>query len=91
VLGISRDASYREEVVTIPPGATLVLLTDGILEALSPGGNEFGTGRASAIVRALGSSGAATVVTALYEAVFRHAGGGCLADDATIVVARRND
>jgi serine phosphatase RsbU (regulator of sigma subunit) len=91
VLGISRDASYREEVVTIPPGATLVLLTDGILEALSPGGNEFGTGRASAIVRALGSSGAATVVTTLYEAVFRHAGGGCLADDATIVVARRND
>jgi sigma-B regulation protein RsbU (phosphoserine phosphatase) len=41
-LGIADDVSYEESSITLDPGQTLVLYTDGITEALSPQGKMFG-------------------------------------------------
>ena len=41
VMGVFEDAAYREESVPLEAGDRVVLYTDGITEALSPGGEEF--------------------------------------------------
>lgn len=91
VLGVSPDSIYRVDTVTIPRGSTIVLFTDGVTECLSPSGGEFGASRVAAIARALDRAPAASVITAIFEALFRHSRGAALADDATVVVVRRDD
>jgi sigma-B regulation protein RsbU (phosphoserine phosphatase) len=41
-LGILADVSYEQATISLEPGQTLVLYTDGVTEALSPGGRMFG-------------------------------------------------
>ncbi len=41
-LGITGDVSYGETMITLEPGQTIVLYTDGITEAMSPDGRMFG-------------------------------------------------
>jgi len=41
-LGIVEDVRYSESSVTLHPGQTLILYTDGITEAKRPGGEMFG-------------------------------------------------
>ena len=48
-LGLSPDSSYPETTATLPPGARLTLLTDGVLEAQSPTGELFGFERTQEI------------------------------------------
>jgi sigma-B regulation protein RsbU (phosphoserine phosphatase) len=89
VLGFSTDSLYRVDTVTIPPGGTIVLFTDGVTECLSPSGDEFGATRIAAIAGALERAPAASVVTTIFEALSRHSRGAALVDDATVVVVRR--
>ena len=89
VLGVSSDSVYQVDSVTISPGEALVFFTDGVTECLSPSGDEFGAPRIAAIARALDRSPAACVVTSIFEALSRHSRGANLADDATVVVVRR--
>ena len=48
-LGLSADSEYSETVWTLPIGAHLTLLTDGVVEAQSSAGELFGFERAAAI------------------------------------------
>jgi serine phosphatase RsbU (regulator of sigma subunit) len=49
-LGIAPDAAYTETPLTLPPGAQLTLLTDGVVEASNPITRElFGFDRTAAI------------------------------------------
>jgi hypothetical protein len=48
-LGLSAKSTYVETVFTLPPGAQLTLLTDGVVEALSPARELFGFERTAAI------------------------------------------
>jgi len=41
-LGMFRDSRYYEYYATIEPGQMLVLYTDGVTEAMSPSGEEYG-------------------------------------------------
>lgn len=45
VLGIFRDVEYEEEEIELESGDTLVAFTDGVIEARSPLGEEFGEDR----------------------------------------------
>ena len=45
LLGVDEDATYEEELVTLPKGAKLVLVSDGVTEAFDPNENQFGTER----------------------------------------------
>jgi sigma-B regulation protein RsbU (phosphoserine phosphatase) len=41
-LGIEEDVRYEQATISLDPGQTLVLYTDGVTEALSPAGRMFG-------------------------------------------------
>jgi serine phosphatase RsbU (regulator of sigma subunit) len=77
--------------VDLAPGDTLILYTDGYLEATAPDGQtEFGIDR---LCDALGGAGAALTLEACAAeaagAVRRHAGSDELQDDQTLVLLRR--
>ena len=50
VTGVFEEAAYETGRVTLEPGDRLLLFTDGVTEARSPGGAEFGDERLAAIL-----------------------------------------
>lgn len=89
VLGVSGKARHRVQHGQIEPGGMLVLVTDGILEARSPAGRDFGADGVATLVRALRGKPAAWIVNALFEALVAHTGDLTPADDATAFVVAR--
>jgi sigma-B regulation protein RsbU (phosphoserine phosphatase) len=84
VMGVFADTTYREESVSLSAGDRLVLYTDGITEALSPEGAEYGEEGLAAAIRAGAGLGAAALTDALFDDVLAFAG-GTLGDDATLI------
>jgi sigma-B regulation protein RsbU (phosphoserine phosphatase) len=87
-LGFDRDAAYGEGRETLAPGDLLLAFTDGLTEALSESGEEFGEARTAGLLvgnRHLGAGDLLRLVNAELESfcgrVPQH-------DDVTIVVAR---
>ena len=74
------DAVYVEQQITLTPGTRLVLYSDGVHEAESPEGQEFGY---SGIQRHFANPNASA--DSLLSEIGRFAGGLSLADDATVV------
>ncbi len=64
-------------------------LTDGYVEAKSPGGEQFGNERMLAIIREHRTRPASAIIQALDEAVAHFCGSSPPADDLTAVVVRR--
>ena len=91
LLGVLEGAPYAEGEVTLAPGDTLVLFTDGITEAWSAtdADDEYGEGRLEATIRQHRTEPAQAVLDALRADVRRHTGGGPLDDDLTIAVLQR--
>jgi serine phosphatase RsbU (regulator of sigma subunit) len=89
VLGVETGVRHRLQHGEIAPGGALVIVTDGILECSSPAGEEFGAERVASLARALEGRPAAWIVGALFEALENHSREGSLADDATVLVIRR--
>ncbi|UCF05453.1 MAG: SpoIIE family protein phosphatase [bacterium] len=50
-LGMFESSSYQSQKTELSPGDILYLYTDGISEAFSPDGEEFGTGRLEAFIK----------------------------------------
>jgi serine phosphatase RsbU (regulator of sigma subunit) len=84
MLGVSEGAGYGAVTSSIGPGDVVVLYTDGVSEAMSPGGRRFGVER---LRRALASPppGAGPAGEAIREAVRRHAAGRDQSDDITLL------
>ncbi len=57
-LGVRSNATYAEKQVQLYPGDLLVFYSDGIIEAKSPEGEEFGFDRMEGYVRTLGANSA---------------------------------
>ena len=89
VLGVEPGVRHRIQHGEIAPGGALVIVTDGVLECLSPSGEEFGPQRIASLARALAGRPAAWIVGALFEALENHSRESSLADDATALVIRR--
>ena len=69
-LAISPDTeSPAAGAISLEPGKIVVLVTDGIQEAISPAGEPFGTDRMLEVVRAHRTRNAAEIVESLYRAV----------------------
>ncbi|MEO1584890.1 MAG: PP2C family protein-serine/threonine phosphatase [Planctomycetota bacterium] len=88
-LGILPDITVPQQRLTLAPGDTLVLYTDGITEAFSPEGELFGTERLDAAI-ASASSDPDDMKRAILDAVDRHADGRPRDDDQTLVIVRYN-
>jgi phosphoserine phosphatase RsbU/P len=88
-VGLFPDSTYEEGSVRLNSGDLIVAYTDGLVEALSPAGREWGTEglRLAAIGR--DTESAEEIVEAITQAMhtFSH---GRQTDDATVVVVRVN-
>jgi sigma-B regulation protein RsbU (phosphoserine phosphatase) len=88
LLGIFPDAVYETASVTLRPGDVLTLYSDGVTEARSPAGEEFGEERLEAFLRASRDLPPEKLVATLIADVQKFTGTGPLADDVTVVVIR---
>jgi serine phosphatase RsbU (regulator of sigma subunit)/PAS domain-containing protein len=86
-LGFVMDGPYRTHTTPFPPGALLVLTTDGILDAMR-GDEPFGEERLRKTILRVVTQPAATIAQDIYAAARRFAGGP-LGDDAALAVVRR--
>jgi phosphoserine phosphatase RsbU/P len=84
-LGIFPEWRYEAGEVHLAPGDRLVLFTDGVTEAMSPQGEEFGEERLLALMTADLKLGAVQLQDKILQAVAKFSAGD-LYDDATLIV-----
>jgi len=85
VAGAFDTARYEGGAIELEPGDRVCLFTDGLPEADSPSGAEFGDARLVDVVTAARTQGAAAIIDVLFRHVRAHTLGPCQ-DDATAVV-----
>lgn len=87
-LGVLPQAVYTEGRITLEPGATLVLYTDGLTDARRTTGEMFGEDRLHRAIAAAGAEAPVRLVAAVMDAVERFAAGAPQDDDLTILALR---
>jgi sigma-B regulation protein RsbU (phosphoserine phosphatase) len=85
-LGIEPSAVYETGSVSLRAGDTLVMFTDGVVEAFNAAGEEFGNGRWLDAIRNLPSGTAAQSLQYLMRQVDEFVGATRQADDITCLV-----
>jgi serine phosphatase RsbU (regulator of sigma subunit) len=89
ILGVIPSATYEEYRARLAPGDVLLLYTDGVSEAANPRGEEFEEDRLAAVLRESRDRSAQTTIEAIMRSVNDWSAGAPMADDLTVVVARR--
>ena len=88
-LGIMPDAVYKEGHTKLEAGDVLVIYSDGVSEAVSPSGEEYGANRLyETIARNLDAS-ASGIRDRIEAALSKWAQGTPAADDITLVIVKR--
>lgn len=88
-IGTALNMPYREVTVRLDPGDTLILLSDGIVEAHNRSGELFGFERLEALVAALPPGlSVSEVAQQIIDAVLVFADGAEPHDDITIIATR---
>lgn len=88
-LGIKADADYREGRTTLQMGDVLVIYSDGVTEAASPTGEEFGPTRLYEVVSRNVDASAAGIRDRIESALTKFSQGTQAADDITLVIVKR--
>jgi phosphoserine phosphatase RsbU/P len=89
ILGVMPTmAPYVEAKVRLAPGDLLTLFTDGVSEAMSKEGSEYGEDRLEAVLRHASGTTAQEILRMVHEDVLRHARGASQSDDITMMVVR---
>ncbi|MEP6571018.1 MAG: SpoIIE family protein phosphatase, partial [Acidobacteriota bacterium] len=88
-LGIKGDAEYREGRTTLQLGDVLVIYSDGVTEAASPAGEEFGPTRLYEVVSRNVDASAAGIRDRIESALTKFSQGTQAADDITLVIVKR--
>jgi hypothetical protein len=91
MVGAFDFASYAEEKIALAPGDTLVLYSDGVTDAESPAGEQFGEERLLECLEGSRSQPPGTILDRVLEAVRAFAAGHPPADDVTVLVVRYGD
>ena len=93
VFGLMEDVQYREQTLTLNPGDSIYLYTDGVTEALNPEQELFGDDRLYEILnRHRAQAGEPeTFVQAIYREVQAFADGEPQADDITMLYVTRKE
>ncbi len=88
-LGIKPDADYREGRTQLQYGDVLVIYSDGVTEAASPSGEEFGPTRLYEVVSRNVDASAAGIRDRIESALTKFSQGTQAADDITLVIVKR--
>ncbi len=84
-IGMFDDLLLDENSVTLPPGGTLVLFTDGLTDCRDPLGQVFGHVRVQELLSSLAGRSGQQVCDALREALTNFQSGASQDDDVTLV------
>jgi serine phosphatase RsbU (regulator of sigma subunit)/pSer/pThr/pTyr-binding forkhead associated (FHA) protein len=88
IVGLFEAASYEEETIQLTPGDWLVVFSDGISEAMTPTGDEYGEERIIACVQRNSALDPPRLLEALFSDVREFAKGAAQSDDITGMVLR---
>ncbi|HEV2885129.1 MAG TPA: SpoIIE family protein phosphatase [Pyrinomonadaceae bacterium] len=88
-LGIKGNAEYREGRTNMQVGDVLVIYSDGVTEAASPSGEEFGPTRLYEVVSRNVEASAAGIRDRIESALTKFSQGTQAADDITLVIVKR--
>ncbi|MDE0604572.1 MAG: SpoIIE family protein phosphatase [bacterium] len=88
-VGIAADVVYTQESVTLEPGDTVVLYTDGVTEAMNADNQQFGMGRLAEVFEGNSPESATAANEAVFERVRIFAGDAPQSDDITCLTLRR--
>lgn len=89
VLGVLQEHRYQQEKFYVPEQSTLILFSDGVTEAMSKDGEEYGEERLNRVVRKYASTDAASLIREIVSDIEKHTETLNLSDDMTIVVVKR--
>jgi len=84
-IGILPQPELDLQTIVIPSGGALLLYTDGVTEAVDPGGSFFETERLYETARQISGATAQVFCDRLLDAVTTHRGPAAQADDVTLV------
>ena len=88
IVGLFESAMYEEETVQLAPGDWLIVFSDGISEAMSAGGDEYGEARIIDCIQRNSTLDPSTLLEALFSDVREFARGAAQSDDITAMVLR---
>jgi serine phosphatase RsbU (regulator of sigma subunit) len=89
LMGILASARYEAYTAQLNPGDALLLYSDGVTEATNPAGDEFEEERLAQVLQQNVSKSPTKIVDAVTSAVREFSAGAPVADDLTLVVAKR--
>jgi len=87
-LGLFEEANYEEVTVRANSGDLFVLVSDGIFDAVSPSGEQFGRTRLEEVVRKSSQLSAREVVQSIFDAVDAHRQASAIFDDETVLAVK---
>ena len=87
--GIVPGSEYSSQDVSIGPGDTLVVFSDGVVEAVNDRGEEYGEGRLRDVFMRLHGADARNLLEAVFFDVDRYVAQARQHDDITCLVLRR--
>lgn len=88
VVGLLEEVAFEAGEVVLRPGDLLVTVTDGVTEAMTPAGEEFGDARALATLRQQRGRNARQAIDALVSAVAGWTRTAGCSDDLTVLTLR---
>jgi len=88
IIGAFPEAAYEQGVVHLAPGDTLIVVSDGVSEALNAAGEEFGDARVRALVDGMRHETPQRLLRAIVDGVVTFAQGTAQHDDLTVLVLR---
>ncbi len=90
-LGVAPGLEYEHDSVTLAPGDTVFLYTDGVTEAMNADSEEFGMDRLRETFATAPPRNAQEANAAVFEAVGNFAGETAQSDDITCMTFHRNE
>jgi phosphoserine phosphatase RsbU/P len=88
IVGLFPNAEYEQETVQLSPGDIVVIFSDGVSEAASESGEEFGDSRIESTVGRIRTAPCDQILTTLLDVVRDFTKGTAQGDDITAVVVR---
>lgn len=88
-LGLMAGLPYQQTAMRLQPGDIIALFSDGVPEAQTESGDEFGEARLAAVVRDAAAESASAIVSRVFDAVDAFAGGAPQYDDVTVLIVKR--
>ena len=89
ILGAFKDVAFEQETIQLEPGDLLVAYSDGVTEAMSPDGNEFGEKRLLSCAQTHQDLSSSALLERLLETLREFTAGKTPNDDVTALVLRR--